>query len=53
MNRILQWIKAVIANSRPYATMAQVDIKKEAQSLFNEQKRKQNGQQTLESEDNT
>ena len=36
MGKIFNWIKAVIANNRPYATMAGVDIKKSADRLFGE-----------------
>ena len=34
MGKIFSWVKAVIANNRPYATMAGVDIKKSADRLF-------------------
>ena len=36
MGKILNWVNAVIANNRPYATMAGVDIKKSADRLFEE-----------------
>ena len=36
MGKIFSWMEAVIANNRPYATMAGVDIKKSADRLFGE-----------------
>ena len=36
MGKIFNWVKAVIANNQPYATMAGVDIKKSADRLFGE-----------------
>ena len=36
MGKIFSWVKAVIANNQPYATMAGVDIKKSADRLFGE-----------------
>lgn len=34
MGKMFSWVKAVIANNHPYATMAGVDIKKSADRLF-------------------
>ena len=36
MGKLFNWVKAVIANNHPYATMAGVDIKKSADRLFGE-----------------
>ena len=34
MGKMFSWVKAVIANNHPYATMAGVDIRKSADRLF-------------------
>ena len=46
MGKKANWIKAVIANQQPYANMAQVDIKKSAERLFEKDGKKKEKENT-------